>query len=126
MRDRAGRSALLVATLLLLAPSAAAWAGSAQAPLSVGAIVPAQCVVSTPGSLGTGDASGVVAMRCTKGTLPSSASRTPGATAVGPRISQDVVLTSVPSPGRSPYPLAESNTVRTEQSATRLVITVNF
>ena len=125
MRDRAGRSALLVATLLL-APSAAAWAGSAQAPLSVGAIVPAQCVVSTPGSLGTGDASGTpVAMRCTKGTLPSG-SATPSAGAVGPRISRDVVLAPALSPSTAPYPLAESDPVRTEQGAQRLVITVNF
>ena len=124
MRDRAVRSALLVATLLL-APSAIAWAGSAQAPLSVGAIVPAQCVVSTPGSLGSGEASGAPSLRCTKGTLPSG-SGTPSATAVGPQISRDVVLTPAPSPSAAPHPLAESRPVSTEQGAQRLVITVNF
>jgi len=129
MRGRAGRIGLLVA-LLALVPTPPVWAGSAQAPLFVGAVVPARCAVSTPTSFGLGAGSSAaslrpVTMRCTKGTLPSD-SRTVSATAVGPRISRDVVFGTSPSPSMTPRPSVDSDPVGTEQLSPRVVITVNF
>lgn len=129
MQGRAGRIGLLIATLLLALPSVAV-AGSSQAPLSIGAVVAARCAVRTPGSLRANDASApvsrdTVAMRCTKGTLPSA----PGAsasTAVGPRVSRDLVLTAASSVASPPRAVTEAGAAGLEPSGPRLVITVNF
>ena len=71
MAGRSGRIGLVVALLGLMLPLAA-WAGSAQATLTVGVVVPARCAVRVASSLATSDgmAAGgreAVAMRCTKG-----------------------------------------------------------
>jgi hypothetical protein len=123
MPGRAGRIGFPIAALLL-APVAMAWAGSSQAPLMVGAVVPARCAVTTPESVGVTDAAAslsrpTVAMRCTKGTLPvGGPSR---ARAVGPRISRDLILTA---PAVAPRPLAETGP--SGVTGSRLVVTVNF
>jgi hypothetical protein len=71
MAGRSGRIGLVVALLGLMLPLAT-WAGSAQATLTVGVVVPARCAVRVASSLTTSDgmAAGgreAVAMRCTKG-----------------------------------------------------------
>jgi hypothetical protein len=70
MAGRSGRIGLVVALLGLMLPLPA-WAGSAQATLTVGVVVPARCAVRVASSLAaSGMAAGareVVAMRCTKG-----------------------------------------------------------
>ena len=127
MPGRAGRVGGLVAMLLLALP-AIAWAGSAQARLSIGAVVPARCAVGMPGAVDPGAvAAGLsretVTMRCTRGTLPSGGRA--GARAVGPRISRDLILAATPS-ASAPRPLAETTRSGPPASAARLVITVNF
>ena len=84
MAGRSGRIGLVVALLGLMMPLPA-WAGSAQATLTVGVVVPARCAVRVAGSLAASDgmaagAREAVAVRCTKGSLPSPA----GAEAAGP------------------------------------------
>lgn len=89
MTGRAGRIAMLLGTLLLALPAPVRADSSSQAALSVSVVVPARCsfrVAGTSGStppVGSGE---TVALRCTKGTLPTD----PGAaaSAVGPRISR--------------------------------------
>ena len=75
MAGRAGRIAML-SGVLLTALAMPAWAGSSQAALSVGVVVPARCAVRMPETVAPADlpVAGVresVAMRCTKGTLPA-------------------------------------------------------
>lgn len=125
MPGRAGRIGALV-TALLLAPPSVAWAGSSQARLSIGAVVPARCAVRMPGAVDpSAVAAGVsretVTMRCTRGTLPAGGPA--GPRAVGPRISRDVILTAAPS---APRPLAETTRSGPPATPPRLVITVNF
>jgi hypothetical protein len=122
MSGRASRIGGLVATLLL-APPAVAWAGSAQALLSIGAVVPARCAVRMPAALEPSAAPSrdTVTMRCTKGALPSAG--TLAARAVGPRISRDLVPSGTPA---VPRPLAETTRPGPSATSPRLVITVNF
>jgi hypothetical protein len=122
MAGRAGRVGLAITLLGLLLPLPA-WAGSAQATLAVAVVVPARCAIRVAGSLAASD--GVVAMRCTKGSLPSP-SGPAGPSAVGPRITRDLVTTATPSTG-SPRPLSETGPLAgTETAGPRLVVTVNF
>jgi hypothetical protein len=129
MAGRAGRVGLAITLLGLVLPLPA-WAGSAQATLAVAVVVPARCAVRVAGSLAASD--GVmagtreaVAMRCTKGSLPSP-SGPAGPSAVGPRITRDLVTTATPSTG-SPRPLSETGPLAgTEAAGPRLVVTVNF
>lgn len=125
MRGRAARIGRVV-VLLLLALPAIAWAGSSQALLSIGAVVPARCAVRMPGTLDPSAAdasvsSQTVTMRCTRGTLPSGSRA--GSRAVGPRISRDLVSTTIPL---APRPLADTTRSGPPATASRLVITVNF
>ena len=125
MPDRAGRVGILVATLLL-APPATVWAGSSQALLGVGAVVPARCAIRTPDSLEMSQlpaspSRGAVAMRCTKGTLPVGGAARAGA--VGPRVSRDLVLTGTST---APRPLAETARSGSLVTTPRLIVTVNF
>ena len=123
MIDRAGRVAGLVAMLWLALP-APVWAGSSQTALAVGTVVAATCAVRTPDSLtsnalpalGAGDA---VAMRCTKGTLPSG--KVAALAAAGSQITRGML------PVSAPRPRAESSAAATtEAGGRRMVITVNF
>ncbi|HSB41092.1 MAG TPA: hypothetical protein VLK28_04640 [Methylomirabilota bacterium] len=87
MAGRAGWMAMLLGALLVALP-APVLADSSQAALAVSVVVPARCAVRTPGIQGSIPAVAgpdTVAMRCTRGVLPTD----PGAaaTAVGPRIS---------------------------------------
>ena len=123
MIDRAGRVAGLVAMLWLALP-APVWAGSSQTALSVGTVVPARCAVRTPGSLAPSDLLAVgagdgVAMRCTKGTLPTGKGAAPSA--AGPRITRAMLPASPPVPHA-----ATSAAAATEAGGRRMVITVNF
>ena len=125
MSGRAGWVGTLIATLLL-ASAGVAWAGSSQALLSIGAVVPARCAVRVPGALepsavAAGLSRETVTMRCTRGTLPSGGPAS--ARAVGPRISRDLIATPSPSAPRS---LAETTRSGQPAAAPRLVITVNF
>lgn len=129
MAGRSGRIGLLVALVGLM--PLPAWAGSAQATLTVGVVVPARCAVRVAGSLATGDAitpgpREAVAMRCTKGSLPSPAGSA-GPSAVGPRITRDLVTTATPS-AASPSPLSDaaSGMDGADAAGPRLVVTVNF
>jgi hypothetical protein len=111
MAGRAGRVGLAITLLGLVLPLPA-WAGSAQATLAVAVVVPARCAVR-------------VAMRCTKGSLPSPSGPS-GPSAVGPRITRDLVTTATPSTG-SPRPLSETGPLaEAEAAGPRLVVTVNF
>lgn len=131
----AGRIALLIACLSVALPTAA-WAGSAQASLAVGVVVPARCAVRVAGALPAAEGPGViaatghetVAMQCTKGTLPSSGPVTAATHAVGPRITRDMVLTSASLPVPAPRPLTEQgpSTSPADAAVPRLIITVNF
>jgi hypothetical protein len=67
-----------------------------------------------------------VAMRCTKGSLPSSTGPS-SPSAVGPRITRDLVTATVAQSKSSPQPLSETGLVGgTEAAGPRLVVTVNF
>jgi hypothetical protein len=129
MAGRAGRVGLLIATLLLALP-VPVWAGSSQAALAVSVVVAPRCAVRMPASLVSTEVSAApsresVAMRCTKGALPSSAASGASATAVGPRITRDVLLTA--ATGAAPRPLTETiSSSAAEAAAPRVVITVNF
>jgi hypothetical protein len=129
MAGRAGRVGLAITLLGLMLPLPA-WAGSAQATLTVAVVVPARCAVRVAGSLAASDgmvagSREAVAMRCTKGSLPSSTGPS-SPSAVGPRITRDLVMTTAPSTS-SPQPLSETGLVAgTEAAGPRLVVTVNF
>lgn len=129
MAGRAGRVGLAITLLGLMLPLPA-WAGSAQATLTVAVVVPARCAVRVAGSLAASDgmvagSREAVAMRCTKGSLPSSTGPS-SPSAVGPRITRDLVMTTAPST-HSPQPLSETGLVAgTEAAGPRLVVTVNF
>jgi hypothetical protein len=87
MAARAGSIAMLLGTLLLALP-APVRADSSQAALAVSVVVPARCSLRIPGNLGSMPTvgGGAVAMRCTKGVLPTDPAAS--ASAVGPRISR--------------------------------------
>lgn len=131
MAGRAGRVGLLIATLLLALPLPA-WAGSSQAALAVSVVVSPRCAVRMPASLIPNEVSSTasresVAMRCTKGALPSGAGSGATATTVGPRITRDLVLTAATPATAAPRPLTETNpSSRAELAVPRVVITVNF
>jgi hypothetical protein len=74
MAGRSGRIRLVVALVGPMLPLPV-WAGSAQATLTVGVVVPARCAVLVAGSLAASDgmaagAREAVAMPCTKGSRP--------------------------------------------------------
>ncbi len=123
-----GRIGLAVTVLGLMLPLPA-WAGSAQAALTVAVVVPARCAVRVVGlAASDGAVAGgreAVAMRCTKGSLPSAAG--PAApSAVGPRVTRDLVMATVPSTS-APQPLSETGQIGgPEIAGPRLVVTVNF
>jgi hypothetical protein len=131
MAGRAGRVGLLIATLLLALPLPA-WAGSSQAALAVSVVVSPRCAIRIPASLIPNELSAApsresVAMRCTKGALPSSAAAGTTATTVGPRITRDLVLTAATPAMPGPRPLTETiSSSAAEVAAPRVVITVNF
>ncbi|MGH7373951.1 MAG: hypothetical protein ACREJY_06970 [Candidatus Rokuibacteriota bacterium] len=130
MAGRAGRVGLLIATLLLALPLAA-WAGSSQSALAVSVVVSPRCAVRMPASLIPNEVSATpsresVAMRCTKGALPSGAGSGATATTVGPRITRDLLLAATPAMA-APRPLTETSpSSAAEVEAPRVVITVNF
>jgi hypothetical protein len=130
MAGRAGRVGLAITMLGLMLPLPA-WAGSAQATLTVAVVVPARCAVRVPGSLAASDgmvagSREAVAMRGTKGSLPSSTGSS-SPSAVGPRITRDLVMTTAAPSKSSPQPLSETGLVAvTEAAGPRLVVTVNF
>jgi hypothetical protein len=129
MNGRIGRAGLLMATLLLALP-VSAWAGSTQAGLAVGVVVPARCAVRTPGSVASTEVPASVSreslgVRCTKGTLPAGTGVS--STSVGPRISRDLLLTAGSAAVAAPRPQSEAGTlVGGEALGPRLVITINF
>jgi hypothetical protein len=126
MAGRAGRAGLAITLLGLMLPLPA-WAGSAQAALTVAVVVPARCAVRVVGSLAASDGSrDAVAMRCTKGSLPSATGPS-SPSAVGPRITRDLVMTTATPATGSPRPLSETGQLAgTEAAGPRLVVTVNF
>jgi hypothetical protein len=123
---RIGVGAMLLGCALPLP----AWAGSAQAALTVAVVVPARCAIRVPGSMTAqdglaGGARETIAMRCTKGSLPGATGQAGGSVA-GPRISRDVV-TAAPVPIASASRQAEAGaTTVTEAAGPRMVVTVNF
>ena len=122
MRGRAGRIAMVTGALLA-ALSAPSWAGSSQAPLSVGVVVPARCVVQMPATMVTGGET--VAMRCTRGALSPGPGRTMAPGAVGPQITR--TLLPAGRPVAAPRPLSEAASIPgAEAGGARMVITVNF
>jgi len=131
MGGRAGRIAMLSGALLA-ALAMPAWAGSAQAALAVGVVVPARCAVRVPGTvvaadLPTGGAREAVAMRCTKGALPSCPGGVMAPGAVGPQITRSFILPSAGTPVPAPRPLSETSPIAVaETTGLRMVITVNF
>ena len=130
MAGRGARIGLVIALLGLVLPLPA-WAGSAQAALTVAVVVPARCAVRVPGSLAAVDGTtstprDAVAMRCTKGTLPSAAAPA-GPSAVGPRITRDMVMTTATPSTGTPQPLSETSALAAPEAVgPRLVVTVNF
>jgi hypothetical protein len=131
MVSRAGRIAMLSGALLA-ALTMPAWAGSSQAALSVGVVVPARCAVRMPETVAPADLPGAgpreaVAMRCTKGALPSGPGGIRTAGAVGPQITRSFVLPATGSPAAVPRPLSETGPIAgPETHGPRMVITVNF
>lgn len=126
MAKRMGRIGV-AAMLLALAVPLPAWAGSAQAALTVAVVVPARCAIRVPDSVASpdGTAGGTVAMRCTKGSLPGSTGQVSPSVA-GPRISRDLVTTA-PLQTASPRPKTEAApTAMTEGAGPRMVVTINF
>jgi len=126
MAGRSGRIGLVIALLGGIMPLPA-WAGSAQATLTVGVVVPARCALRVPGSLAGDQIAGsreTVAMRCTKGSLPSSTGSA-GPSAVGPRITRDLISTTLAG-GPRPLTEAAGDQAGPEASGPRLVVTVNF
>src|SRR5512144_1844201 len=129
MVGRARRVGLVI-TLLGFTLPLPAWAGSTQAGLTVAVAVSARCAVRITNSLAASDgvmagSRAAVAMRCTKGSLPSATGPS-SPSAVGPRITRDLVMTTAPSTS-SPQPLSETGLVAgTEAAGPRLVVTVNF
>jgi hypothetical protein len=130
MRDRIWRIAMLNGALLA-ALAMPAWAGSAQAPLAVSVVVPARCAVRmagtiVPAELPTAGAREAVAMRCTKGALPSGSGSALARGAIGPQITRTLLpATSV----AAPQPLSETSPLAAaETGGPRMVITitVNF
>jgi hypothetical protein len=129
MVGRATRIGLLIVTVLVILPLPV-WAGSSQAALAVGVVVPARCAVRMPDSLASTEvpvasSRNPVAMRCTKGSLPSATGTNASPGAVGPRITRDLVAAAAPSVATAPRPLSETGSAAGTDGP-RLVITVNF
>ena len=128
MGSRVGGVGLMLVMLLLALPLPAR-AGSSQAALAVSVVVSPRCAVRTPASALPSDLSATpsresIAMRCTKGALPSE---TGAAATVEPRITRDLVLTAATLISSAPRPLtATSASDAAEVSGPRVVITVNF
>lgn len=127
MKRRAGWVALLITLLSLVLP-VSGWAGSSQATLAVAVVVSARCAVRVPGSMTAAVAPGTaglesVAMRCTKGALPSTTAGPSNANAVAPKITRDLVAEAVIS---TPRPASEAGSPATEALGPHLVVTVNF
>lgn len=131
MAGRVGRIGLMVLMLLPALPLPAN-AGSSQAALAVSVVVSPRCAVRTPASALPSDVSAItsresIAMRCTKGTLPSDMGVGAGAATVEPRITRHLVLTAATPVISAPPPLtATSSSAPAEVSGPRVVITVNF
>jgi hypothetical protein len=131
MLGRTGRIVMLSGALLAALP-VPAWAGSTQAALSVGVVVPARCAVRMPGTVAPADlpAAGpreAVAMRCTKGALPSGPGGVMAPGAVGPQITRSFILPAAGTPVTAPRPLSETSpTAVAETTGPRMVITINF
>lgn len=134
MAGRSGRNKLVVGMVIALVGLVMplpAWAGSAQAALTVGVVVPARCAVRVASSLAAGDGitagpRETVAMRCTKGTLPSPTGAA-GPSAVDPRITRDLVMTTATPENGTPRPMSQTGVpAGTEAIGPRLVVTVNF
>lgn len=129
MRGRAGRIAMLTGALVATL-SLPAWAGSSQAPLAVSVVVPARCAVRTPATLAPADLSTAgaheaVAMRCTKGALPTAPGSALAPGAVGPQITRSFI--SATSGVAAPRPVSTTSPVAAaETGGPRMVITVNF
>jgi hypothetical protein len=104
--------------VLLLTRPVPAGAGSSQAALAVGAVVPAGCAVRTPSRLGSSQPPGAgaqdaVAMRCTKGTV-----RPAGAASVVP---------AGGSASTAPRPVTERSPIAAAAAdEPRMTITINF
>ncbi len=118
----------LLAIVLAAALPLPVWAGSSQAALAIGVVVPARCAVRMPDSLAATDgiaspSRSTVAMRCTKGTVPAATGAGTTPEAARPRITRDLVLSAPPASPGAPRPLAETGM---EAMGPRLVITVNF
>jgi hypothetical protein len=118
MAKVASRVALLAACFSLILP-AAGWAGSSQAALAVSAMVPARCALRV-----SADAQPV--MKCTRGSLPAgdptSARR---ASSVEPRITREIVQSSMPSVVPAPRPLTDPG-LAGDGLVSSLMVTVNF
>ena len=124
--NRAGSGALVTTFALFFTRKVGLEPAQVGLALSIGAVVPARCAVRMPGTLDPSAAdasvsSQTVTMRCTRGTLPSGSRA--GSRAVGPRISRDLVSTTIPL---APRPLADTTRSGPPATASRLVITVNF
>jgi len=92
-------------------------------------VVPARCAVRmagtiVPAELPTAGAREAVAMRCTKGALPSGSGSARARGAIGPQITRTLLpATSV----AAPQPLSETSPLAAaETGGPRMVITVNF
>jgi hypothetical protein len=131
MRKFAGRIAFVTTCLSLVLPGLS-WAGSAQATLSVGVVVPARCALRVVGALQSAEPSSstreAVVMKCTKGTLPSGDRATPSrAGAADPRVTQHLVPGASPAIASAPQPLSEQGfAASTDGAGPRLIVTVNF
>jgi hypothetical protein len=103
-------------------------AAPSQAPLAVSVVVPVRCAVRTPGTMAPTERPAAregVAMRCTKGALPTSSGSALAPGAVGPQITRSFISASdtvaAPRPMSEPSPIAAFET-----GGPRMVITVNF
>src|SRR5512142_1335573 len=126
MTERAGRVGPAITLLGVMLPLPA-WAGSAQATLTVAVVVPARCAVRVVGLAASGGVVAgsreAVAMRCTKGSLPSATG--PSApSAVGPRITRDLVMATATPSTSAPRPVSETDQIGGPETAgPRLVVT---
>ncbi|MGH7702245.1 MAG: hypothetical protein ACREMO_04090 [Gemmatimonadales bacterium] len=131
MAGRAGRIGVLVGALLLALPIPGQ-AGSSQAALAVGVVVPARCAVRVPGSVGSAElraagAHETVAMRCTKGTLPADTGSAAAPGTVGPRITRSLGLSTASAAPAAPRSLTETSPLTVAESSNpHIVITVDF
>ena len=131
MTGRAAGIGVLVGALLLALPIPS-WAGSSQAALAVGVVVPARCAVRVPGTVGSAElpatgAGEAVTMRCTKGAVPPGPGGVMASGAVGPQITRRFVPPAADGAAAAPRPLSETSpTAVAETGGLRMMITVNF